>query len=257
MATSQENQAFIDQALESKEFTDLIDEAAPYRVKIDTDYRREMKEVRDMFMDQKIKSDSKLKEIVAKSKKNRTPEEIEYANSAAKKANKEFNAVKRIIHPNKGSSEEAAQKLVERVVEVAKLLKYIGRTDIEDAFAAAGISITIPSLEDENPYFAQEGKPEIMADIFNQVDEVQGQICQAADKVKIDLYNELPENVRFDAKMNKKGIRASQFVKLAKTKAVALEKSMEQFDKFKESQIKKNENELIAKQIEAEKIKEI
>jgi len=257
MATSQENQDFINQALESKEFTDLIDEAAPYRVKIDTDYRREMKEVRDMFMDQKIKSDSKLQAIAAKSKKNCTPEEIEYANSAAKKANKEFNAVKRIIHPAKGTSEEAAKKLVDRIVEVAKLLKYIGRTDIEDAFAAAGISITIPALEDENSYFAQEGKQDIIADIFNQADEVQGQICQAADKVKIDLYGELPDNIRFDSKMNKKGIRSSQFVKLAKTKAIALEKSMEQFDKFKESQIKKNENELVAKQIEAEKIKEI
>ena len=57
--------------------------------------------------------------------------------------------------------------------------------------------------------------------------------------------------------MNKKGIRSSQFVKLTKMKAIALEKSMEQFDKFKESQIKKNENELVAKQIEAEKTKEI
>ena len=96
-----------------------------------------------------------------------------------------------------------------------------------------------------------------MADVFQQADEVQGQICQAADKVKIELYNELPDTIRFDAKDNKKGIRPAQFVKLAKTKAVALEKTMEQFDKFKQAQIKKNENELVAKQIEAEKTKDI
>lgn len=257
MGNTQADQDFIEEALNSREFTDLISEAAPYRVKIDTDYRREMKEVRDMFWDQRVKSDEKLQTILKKNKKSREAEEVEYAASAYKKANKEFNAVKRVIHPAKGTSEDAAKKLVERIVEVAKMLKYIGRTDIEDAFASAGIKIEIPTLEEENKHFAKEDTKAIVADIFQQADEVQGCICQAADKVKIDLYEELPDNVRFDPKLNKKGIRASQFVKLAKTKAVAIEKSTEQFDKFKQNQIKKNAEELVAKQIEAEKTKDI
>ena len=217
-----QDEDFINAAIESKEFTDLIDEAAPFRVKIDTDYRREMKEVQDMYADQMFKANPKLHSIMQKPKKNRQPDEIEYANKEIKKIRREFGAVKKIIHPNKGSSEEAAQKLVDRIAEVAKMLKYIGKIDMEAIFANAGIKVEIPDLADENSYFGKEGSREIMADVFQQADEVQGQICQAADKVKIELYNELPDTIRFDAKDNKKGIRPAQFVKLAKTKAVAL-----------------------------------
>lgn len=253
----QTNRAFIDNAVNSQEFTDKIEEAAPFRVKIDVDYRREMKEVKDMFLKEIVKSDTKLQTIMAKKRKERSEEEQVYAAEAFKKASREFQAVKKVIHPNKDGPEEAAQKIVDRVVEVAKLLKYIGKDYLTTAFANAGISIDIPELENENAYFAKEGSKEIMADIFDQANEVQGQICQASDEIKIRIFDELPEHIKFDPKENKNGIKKGAFQKIVKAKAVKIETSNEKATKFKEYQIKGAEAAIIAKQIEAEKTKQI
>lgn len=253
----QSNKTFIDHAVNSQEFTDKIDEAAPYRVKIDTDYRREMKEVKDLFIKEVVKSDSKLQNILQKHKKNRSEEEVEYTKNVYKKAGREFQAVKKIIHPNKDGPVEAAQKIVDKVVEVAKILKYIGRDYLTTAFANAGINIDIPDLAEENSYFAQNGKQEIMADIFDQADEVQGQICQASDQIKITIFGELPDHVRYDKENNKNGIKKGAFQKIVKAKAIKIEKSNEKATKFKEYQVKGAEAAIIAKQIEAEKTKQV
>ena len=252
-----ENKTFIDEAINSSEFTELIDKAAPYRVKIDTDYRREMKEVKDMFLTQMFKSDPKLQLIVAKKKKDRSEDEIEYYNTAIKSFNRKFNAVKKIIHPNKGDASEAAQKLVDRIVEVAEMLKYIGRDYITDAFKNVGIKIDIPDLEDKNQYFAKNGTKDVVADIFDQADEVQGCICQASDEIKINIFNELPDNIKFDAKQNRRGIKPGGFQKLVKSKALILEGGEGKASKFKENFIRQTENFIVTKQIEAEKTKTI
>lgn len=253
----QSNKTFIEHAVNSQEFTDKIDEAAPFRVKIDVDYRREMKEIKDLFIKEVVKSDSKLQAILSKNKKSRQEDENEYVKSVYKKACREFQAVKKVIHPNKDGPEEAAQRIVDRVVEVAKVLKYIGRDYITAAFANAGISISIPDLAVENPYFAQEGKQEIVADIFDQADQVQGQICQASDEIKIRIFDELPDHVKFDKEKNKNGIKKGAFQKIVKAKAIKIEKSNEKAKKFKEYQVKGAEAAIIAKQIEAEKTKTI
>ena len=253
----QSNKSFIDRAVNSQEFTDKIDEAAPYRVKIDTDYRREMREVKELFLKEKVKSDTKLQKILEKKKKMWEEDEKDYVKNQMKTFSREFQAVKKVIHPNKDGPEEAAQKIVNRVVEVAKILKYIGRDYITDAFENAGINIDIPDLAAENPYFAQEGKQEIMADIFDQADEVQGQICQASDQIKITIFGELPDHIRYDSKDNKSGIKKGAFQKIVKAKAIKIEKSNEKATKFKEYQVKGAEAAIIAKQIEAEKTKTV
>ena len=253
----QTNKTFIENAVNSKEFTDKIEEAAPYRVKIDVDYRREMREVKDLFIKEIVKSDDKLQRILEKSKKARSEDENAYAKSVYKRAGREFQAVKKVIHPNKDGPEEAAQKIVDRVVDVAKILKFIGRDYLTKAFANAGITIDIPDLDKENAYFAKDGKREIMTDIFDQADEVQGQICQASDEIKIRIFGELPEHVRFDSKENKNGIKKGAFQKIVKAKAVKLEQTNEKATKFKEYQVKGAEAQIIAKQIEAEKTKQV
>lgn len=253
----QTNKMFIDRAVNSKEFTDKIAEAAPFRVKIDTDYRREMKEIKDLYLKEVVKGDKKLTDIMNKNRKARSEEEVAYMKAAFKKAGREFQAVKKIIHPNKGDSTEAAKKLVERIVEVAKVLKYIGRNELEDAFVDAGIKVSMPTLESESKYFATDSAKEVMADIFEQADEVQGQICRASDQIKITIFDELPEHIRFDPKKNRNGIKKGAFQKIVKSKAVAIEHSTDKANKFKEYLIKGAESAIISKQIEAEKTKAI
>ncbi len=256
--TINENRNLIDSVVNNEDFTDKINAAVPHKVRLDIDLKREIKEVQSMYVKQMIASDPSIQEILNKKRKDRDEDEQAKLGTFIKKASNEFNALKKIIYPvNDGDSARAAKALVSKVVAVAKMLKYVGRGDIEDAFAEAGFQLAVPDIEDENQYFQQDNVKEIVKDIFNQAEDVQSKVKENIDIIKNDIYGSLPESVRYDAKGNKKGIKASQFQKLVKQKAVILEKGNEAGAKFRNNQIKKTEEEIVAKQIELEKAQQI
>ena len=252
------DKTFIENAVNSEALSKLIDDAAPFKVKIDVDYKREEKEIRDMFIHQIVKSDHKLQEILAKKRKNWNEDETIYAKTALANAKNKYNQVKKIIYPNNGKSpNEVVEKLVKRIVDVAGFLKFIDKNYIEEEFRKHGIEVSFPTPDCENEYFKKEGIKEVIEDIFNQAGEVNNRVQEANVEIKETKYNEIPSDIRYDSQMNKKGIKVAQFSKLVKTKAVALEKSMEQYTKFKENQVKNSEANLVSKQIEVEKLKEM
>lgn len=253
----QTNKQFIDNVVNSKDFTDKIEEAVPYRVKIDVDLRNEMKNIRKLFLIEKFKSDEKFQQILEKKKKNWTDDERIYVKNKIKQSNREFKSVKNIICPNNSTPDEAAKKLVDKIIDIAKILKYIGKDYLPVAFANAGIKIEIPDLKDENNYFANNSSREIMTDIFNQADKIQCEIYKASNEIKDNIFDKLPNNIKFDKTNNKKGIRKGVFQKLVKTKAITIEKDNDKVQKFKEFRIKDVESQIISKQIEVEKTKMI
>ena len=95
------DKTFIENAVNSEALSKLIDDAAPFKVKIDVDYKREEKEIRDMFIHQIAKSDHKLQEILAKKRKNWNEDETIYAKTALANAKNKYNQVKKIIYPKK------------------------------------------------------------------------------------------------------------------------------------------------------------
>lgn len=253
----------VEAALKSKEFTDKIDEAVPYRVKINTEYCEDMKNVRNALNTVLVKGDKRYSELVQKKmNKSISEEEMNELKSIKAGFNKRFVAMRRIIHPNKPGSttDDAVDLLVKKtkdLVSIAQVLKFAGIADVQKRMNDAGISIQIPDLESENEYYKVDGVKDTVTDLCGKVDEVQGAICQAADEIKITLFEQLPANIRYSKEENKKGIKPSQFQNIVKTKATKEIKGEDKFRELKEKQAANGNMSIIAKSIETAKIEDL
>lgn len=250
----------IEEALNSESFTSKIEEAAPYRVKIMTDYSKEMKDIKNEFISQMAETDPKISIIHKKSSKERSPEEKEAYKKWMASQNKRFGSVKGIIHPNMKANGELADPIgaiVAKVVDTVKILSYIGRDDLVQRFAMSGINISFKPLEDEIPDLNNEDERTLMKDIFSRADECQGKICEASDKIKIDIFNEIDPQFRYSKEdpVNKSGIKPAQFQKLVKTKAVGMTTTSEKYTEIKKKEIENSTAALVGAEIVLEKTK--
>lgn len=77
----------------------------------------------------------------------------------------------------------------------------------------------------------------VIKHMFNQACSIQSQICQNADEIKIEIYNELPEDIKYNKETNKTGVKNSdfnKFVNLTIKKEDNLEKARKNVDKITE-----------------------
>lgn len=256
------NKQLVNTMLQSEDFQQLIDEAAPYRVKIMTEYSVDMANLRDEFAQMMIDLDANLKRISDVKAKDRTDDDQATYKMARKKFKQQFTSVKRIIHPNdkkNGEPQDPIGLIIDKVANIGQMLQYIGRSELVDRFKEAGIEIKFKPIEEDIPAMAEQTTRDLIKGVFDDADKLQGKICQAADEIKINIYNKIDDSIRYSPKdpENKSGIKPAQFQKLVKTKAVSLVKDAETFTKFKEAVVERDEANLISQQGTLEKNKSI
>ena len=71
---------------------------------------------------------------------------------------------------------------------------------------------------DTNKNIINQNNKEKLKEILNDAVILQSEICQTADQIKIDLFEELPKDIKYDKNDNKIGIKSSKFNKLVSNK---------------------------------------
>lgn len=221
--------------INNSEFSDLIKEAAPFRVKIIKDYTPQMKEIQNEFLGLMVEANYKdVSNILAKLKLDKKDElaKIDYA-AWKKDVMNVFKCTLKAIHPNEGQTPSIG------IVYVAgKMLNYIGRNDIVDStLADKNVSMNFKKLEDLYSFFAKDDTKKKMAQLFADADETQGLICNASDEIKKNCYDQLPPEVKYDSKGNKKGIKQANFCALVRHKAMSVIKDSDKYTKYISAQI--------------------
>lgn len=247
------NQETIAKLASNESLQEAIKEGTPYRVKIMTDLGEQMKEVKDAYVDALAECDDDGIAAVLK-KADKEDADHERIKEWKKKVNKQFGTVKHIIHPNPG--QDVVGSIVDKIVSVAQMLKYIGRTDLEDRLAQAGITLSIKTLEQVNPKFDNDVARAKFKQLWADADEIQGEICTNADKIKIDCFESVDESVRY-SKENRGGLKKGDFCKLVKNKAIGQIKSNEVFTKYMDKERKHNQHEIDKNQLMLESNKQI
>lgn len=227
--------------LNNSEFTDCINEAAPYRVKIMQDLTPQMKEVQDDFLQTMITANwNNVKAINDKLKLNKKDIEAkeEYALWKKKTMNL-FRAALKTIHPNENQVPSIGMLYV-----AGSILTYIEREDLitGNENYDANNPLKFKKFEEINPYFDNDIVRGKMKQIFMDADEIQGEICKNADMIKKDVYEKLPINVKFDKDINKRGLKESHFQALVKHKAMGMIKDKETYTKYIENQVNNTNN---------------
>ena len=113
----------------------------------------------------------------------------------------------------------------------------------------------IPTLEETDPFYADQDNKDLMIDIFNQADNVQTKVDDINHTINDQIYSTLDTNIIFDSEVNPEGITKQQFRKLVKTRAKQVE-NPDKFDEYIEKQISKDEANLVSSQVVIEKQKQ-
>lgn len=245
----------LDEIINNSEFSECIKDAAPHRVKIIKDIGPKIKELKDDFKQEMINAN--WGGIGSINDKLKLDKKDAQANAEYKEWNKKvmnlFQATLKAIHPN-----ENQKPTIGQIYVAGKLLNYIGRNDIvQGVMEDKNVSLTFKKLEDVNKYFDSQDVRDVMVDIFKQADETQQQMCENADKIKYDYYDMLPPEVKFDAKMNKGGIKQNHFCTLVRHKAMSIIKDADKYTKYLNAQIEANNNNIGREEIMIGKTKQM
>lgn len=229
-------QQLLDTILNDSVFSDCIAEAAPYRVKIIKDVAPQMKEVQDTYLNLLKSIDylnvSQIEARLQKDKKDETAK-AEYS-EWKRRAMKMFRATLKTIHPNEGQIPGIGM-----LYAAGSMLEYIDRSDLIMTNPNYDHSqpLKFKKLEDANAGFDNDDVRAQMKQIFKDADEVQGEMCQNSDMIKIDIYEKLPAEVKYDKKLNKRGLKAGNFCALVKHKAMGILKDKNKYTKYISNQV--------------------
>ena len=231
----------LDSIINNSEFTECINEAAPYRVKIIQDIGPQMKEVQDEFLQTMIAADYKgVSKIMEKLKLDKKDPEAKDLYAKWKKSTMNlFRAALKVIHPNENQVPGIGMLYV-----AGSLLAYIGKEDLvtSNENYDKDNPLKFKKFEDINPFFKDENAKAKMQQIFMDADEIQGEMCQNADMIKKDVYMKLPPSVRYDKELNKKGLKESHFQALVKHKAMGMIKDKDKYTKYISAQVENTNN---------------
>lgn len=234
-------QEALESILNNSDFTECINEAAPYRVKIIQDISPQMREVQDEFLQTMISANHKgVANIIERLKQDKKDEEAKDEYSKWKKSTMNlFRAALKTIHPNENQIPSIGMLYV-----AGSLLTYIGREDLitGNENYDADNPLKFKKFEDINPFFADDNVKAKMQQIFIDADEIQGELCKNADMIKKDIFQKLPASVKFDKDLNKKGLKEGHFQALVRHKAMGIIKDKDKYTKYISSQVENSNN---------------
>ena len=249
-------QEMLDSVLNNSEFTDCINEAAPYRVKIIKDITPQMKEVQEEFIRIMTEADyCGVKSVLDKLKLDKKDEDAKdrYA-KWKKKAINLFRSTLKTIHPNENQVPSIGMLYV-----AGSMLEYIGKSDLITGNENVDPSspLKFKKLEDTYSYFKDDDVRARMVQVFQDADEIQGEMCTNADMIKKDIYEKLPVAVRYDKDLNKHGLKQNHFGALVKHKAMGMIKDKETYTKYISSQVDNTNNNIDREEIVLGKTKQM
>lgn len=232
--------------LSDSEFNECIDNAAPYRVKIIQDISPQMKEIQEEFLHLMIEANHKnVSVILKKLEQDKKDAEAKDEYSKWKKNTMNlFRATLKTIHPNENQIPSIGMLYI-----AGSLLTYIEREDLilGNENVDKNNVLTFKKFEDINEFFKKQDIKDRMKQIFIDADDIQGQMCENADMIKKDIYDRLPNNIKYDKELNKGGIKQNQFCALVKHKAMGMIKDKEKYTKYISTQIE-NTNDTIGRE---------
>lgn len=207
----------------------LAEKAAPHRINIMNTLGKKMTYYRQSFVLHFIKDINKKKD------------KEEYVATKVEQE-KVFRKVKDYMHyEGQGSDNprfDGLNKLDNLLSEVSmavQYLRYIGHTEnLDNLLAKHGMKISVRDITSVYPQLAEEVTKDNVIKLFEAANNLQSEICNEANAIKIQIFGELADEIKYDAKTNKSGIKSNEFDKLTTLEATR-QKSEELAEKKLES----------------------
>lgn len=215
--------------LNSNEFDKALDNAVKIKQQSVMKYKSASKDLFLQFSELMTNNNDEIKEILGKKKSKRTEFDTKKIKDFQKQLKSMFNQTidlsideeKLAKNKDRVASEpkkSKVEKIVDKVVPVIKMLKYIGNNKLEEAFEKAGIKIEFVKIEDENIQLQQESIRESIAEIFTEAVYNKEDMLSKSIEIENEIYPTIPEDLQFDKDIRADGLKSSDFKKLVDVK---------------------------------------
>lgn len=212
--------------MSSEEFNNALLEGVEYKKNILTSYKSQNKTNQERFEEVMHSVDTDIQHIEDKKKKNRTEDDQKKLKDFKKYVSTIYKQTQDmcIVEKLEDGQKSKVQKIVEKVVPVIYMLKYIGNDALEQEFKKNGIDLIFKqTLEDKYPMLQEPAKKVVMQDIFTNATAIKQKMIDDNDKIVTDVFQtKVPADLQYDKKANNTGLKQNDFVKLVdlKTKMV-------------------------------------
>lgn len=192
----------------------LAEKAAPHRINITDTLGKKMTYLRQSFVLHFVKDINKKKDKehyvevkVAQEKIFRKIKDYIYY-SGKSSSNPQYDGLNKLA------------KLLDEVNVAVQYLRYTGLNEnLEELLTERGMTISCRALENTDAVLLDPDVKENIINVFNSAEKVQGEICAESETIKINIFNELDDGIKYDSKHNKSGIRSNEFDKLTALEA--------------------------------------
>lgn len=234
--------------INNKEFDERISEASEYQIKIIDELKPQLKELKYRFIQQLIEIDfNSIKSVyeIIKKKKNKADREIKlkYKNFI-KKVNKIFRACISVLI----NEELDKPQSINSIYVAGEMLRTIGHNHIVARYSNFDF-YKIQEIENDKK------ANEMISYIIDEAVKTELEIRKNTEMIKIDIFCNLPDEVRYDKEDNPNGIKSNNFQKLVRHKAIGCISDTKKFTKYISNQIDKDNQNLNRGEIVLEKTK--
>lgn len=227
------------QLLSSKEFEAALAEGADAKRELMTSCKKANKSAFQQFSEIMLQVNPSVKQILDKRHKNRTDSEVEEVKAFKQRVRDLYYHGQKLIAPEvvEEGKKSRIEKIVERIVPVIDILRYIGEDALENELKKHGLSVDgRPKLENQ---FIALGMPKMrdcIKQIFTDAKSVKKRIDDGNDAISKKIYEQkVPIELQYDKKTNNTGLKPSDFRKLVDMKLkLDLAKSKEAKEKADE-----------------------
>lgn len=208
----------------SEEFDKALESAAEIKKETLTSCKEQNKVNYDRFYEIMVMSDNDINQILDKKVKDRTDSEKEKLKEFKKNTAFMYRQICTLIAEEdlEEGEQTKIEKLVQKIAPIVKLMRYIGRYEIDNEFKKYGITLDYEKL-DENETFANENIKTNVEDIFNSGKTIKETVSNKNNEIKVNIFvqNISPE-LQYDKESNPLGIKESDFCKLVDLKVKML-----------------------------------
>ena len=192
----------------------LVEKAAPHKIELTETLGKKMTFLRQSFVLHFVQNINKKKD----------KEEYLETKIAQEKI---FRKIKDYVYYEGQDSSNARldglnklDKLLEEVSTALQYLRYIGHTEnLDNCLAKYGLTIKTRDIESIHSELADETTKDNITKLFEASRKAQAGIYSEAEAIG-NIFGELSEEIKYDSKTNKSGLRCGQFNKLVALEAI-------------------------------------
>ena len=228
--------------INSDEFEKALTEGAEYRKDMVISYKNQNKTNFDSFYEVMLEANEDIQKILDKKRSKRTDNEKQQILDFKKTVRSMYTQVQALTVDERleEGKKSKVEKIVDKIVPVLSILRYIGNSKLDTELAKYGVSIDVKKLESLYPALDDDAKRKALTGILTSATSIKQKVFDDNSYINEDLFQtKVPTGLQYDKESNNLGLKTYDWRKLVDAKAKLIMANSEEAKEKAEEKIEK------------------